>query len=93
MELDMESRKKAAFITQQGVNEWTRMPFGLTNAHISFQIGMSSVLRAMNWKSVLVYVDNIFIFSSTFHEHLLHLEQVFSKLEEENGNKCFNMRS
>ena len=84
MELDEDSRKKAAFITQQGVYEWTRMPFGLTNAPISFQTLMSSVLRTMNWKSVLVYVDDILIFSSTFDEHLLHLEQVFRKLEEAN---------
>ena len=75
MELDEESRKKAAFITQRGVYEWTRMPFGLTNAPISFQTLMSTVLRGLNWKSVLVYVDDILIFSNSFQEHLHHLQQ------------------
>ena len=84
MELDEGSRKKAAFITQRGVYEWTRMPFGLTNAPISFQTLMSSVLRDMNWKSVLVYVDDILIFSHSFQEHLAHLEQVFDRLREAN---------
>lgn len=84
MELDEESQKKAAFITQRGVYEWTRMPFGLTNAPISFQTLMSSVLRDLNWKSVLVYVDDILIFSHTFEDHLMHLKQVFSKLREAN---------
>ena len=65
MELEEESRKKAAFITQAGVYEWKRMPFGLTNSPISFQTLMSNVLRGLNWKSVLVYVDDILIFSRT----------------------------
>ena len=92
MELDEESRKKAAFITQRGVYEWTRMPFGLTNAPISFQTLMSTVLRGLNWKSVLVYVDDILIFSNSFQEHLHHLEQVFNRLREAKltlqPNKC-----
>ena len=62
MELDEESREKAAFITQRSVYECTRMPFGLTNAPISFQTLMSRVLRGLNWKSVLVYVDDVLKF-------------------------------
>ena len=84
MELDEESREKAAFITQRGVYEWTRMPFGLTNAPISFQTLMSRVLRGLNWKSVLVYVDDVLIFSKSFDEHLQHLEQVFQRLKQAN---------
>lgn len=84
MELDEESRKKSAFITQGGVYEWKRMPFGLTNSPISFQTLMSNVLRGLNWKSVLVYVDDILIFSRSFDEHLQHLAQVFDRLKNAN---------
>lgn len=84
MELDEDSRQKAAFITQGGVYEWKRMPFGLTNSPISFQTLMSNVLRGLNWKSVLVYVDDILIFSRSFDEHLTHLAQVFDRLNEAN---------
>lgn len=84
MELDEGSRQKAAFITQSGVYEWKRMPFGLQNSPISFQTLMSNVLRGLNWKSVLVYVDDILIFSKSFDEHLKHLGQVFDRLKEAN---------
>lgn len=84
MELDEGSRQKAAFITQSGVYEWKRMPFGLQNSPISFQTLMANVLRGLNWKSVLVYVDDILIFSSSFEEHLKHLDQVFKRLKEAN---------
>ena len=80
--MDPSSRHKAAFITHNGVYEWTRMPFGLKNAPMTFQMVMSQVLREMNWKFVLCYIDDILVFSSSFKEHLYHLELVFSKLRE-----------
>lgn len=79
-----ETRHKAAFITQNGIFEWTRMPFGLMNAPTSFQSLMMNVLRGLNWKSILVYVDDILVFSRDFKEHLVHLEQVFVRLREAN---------
>lgn len=72
------------FFTQGGVYEWKRMPFGLTNSPNSFQTLMSNVLRGLNWKSVLVYVDDILIFSRSFDEHLQHLAQVFDRLKNAN---------
>lgn len=62
-----------------GVHEWNHMPFGLKTFQMSFQMGMSQVLRNMNWQYVLVHVDDIFIFSSNFTEHLCHLGQVFNR--------------
>ena len=76
------SRHKAAFITQDGVYEWKRMPFGLMNAPISFQTLMSGVLRDTNFKSLLVYIDDVLIFSPDFSTHLRDLNQVFRKLRE-----------
>jgi len=56
------------------------MPFGLKNSPISFQNLMSDVLREMNWKYALCYIDDILIFSRTFEDHLVHLNAVFEKL-------------
>ena len=78
------SKHKAAFITQEGIFEWKRMPFGLMNAPISFQTVMTHILRGLNFKSCLVYVDDILVFSSSFEEHLKHLDQVFSRLRNAN---------
>ena len=82
--MDEETRHKAAFITQNGVYEWLRLPFGLRNAPVSFQQIMTQVLRGLNWKFVLVYVDDILVFSRSFEEHLGHLEQVFNRLRDAN---------
>lgn len=83
IELYEESRK-TTFLTQGGVYEWKTMPFGLTNSPISFQTLMSNVLRGLNWKSVLVYVNDILIFSRSFDEHLQHLAQVFDRFKNAN---------
>ena len=80
--MDPSTRHKAAFITHNGVYEWTRMPFGLKNVPMIFQMVMSQVLRELNWKHVLCYIDDILVFSSNFQEHLCHLDIVFSKLRE-----------
>ena len=54
------------------------------NAPISFQTVMTHILRGLNFKSCLVYVDDILVFSSSFEEHLKHLDQVFSRLRSAN---------
>ena len=72
--MDLSSCHKAAFITHNGVYEWTRMPFGLKNAPMTFQMVMSQVLREMNWKFVLCYIVDLLVFSNSFKEHLYHLE-------------------
>ena len=91
--MDSSTRHKAAFITHNGVYEWTRMPMGLKNSPMTFQMAMSQILREMNWKYVLCYLDYILVFSSNFKEHLYHLECVFSKLREAGltlkSKKCF----
>ena len=80
--LSEDSKSKAAFITYDGIFEFQTMPFGLSGAPSTFQHLMMRVLRGIAWKYVLCYVDDVIIFSSTFKEHINHLEEVFSRLRE-----------
>ena len=43
---------------------------------------MTHILRGLEWDICLVYIDDLIIFSRSFDEHLLHLEQVFKPLRE-----------
>ena len=58
------------------------MPMGLKGVPATFQRLMDFVLRGLHWKSVLVYLDDIILFSQTFAEHLEHLREVFHCLRQ-----------
>ncbi|CAI7879111.1 unnamed protein product [Closterium sp. NIES-54] len=58
------------------------MPFGLTNALSTFQLTMNRVFRDLLDKSVIVYLDDILIFSTTREQHLHDLDAVFMWLQE-----------
>ena len=68
------------------------MPFGLANTLRIFTRLMNEVLKDFFGKYVIVYLDNILIFSKTLEEHLIHIDKVFDKLREEkmliNLKKC-----
>ena len=79
---DPDTCHKAAFITHDGKYEWTRMPSGLKNSPMTFQTVMGHVLKDLNCKHVLCYIDDILVLSSSFQEHLQHLKLVFNKLRD-----------
>ncbi|GBG78224.1 hypothetical protein CBR_g26258 [Chara braunii] len=82
IEVDPSDQHNTAFKTRDGLYEFIVMPFGLTNAPATFQCLMDKVLRRqLNW-FVVVYLDDILIFSKTIEEHLNHLKEVLQVLKE-----------
>ena len=94
--LDDDARTKTAFTTHQGLFEFVRMPFGLCNVPATFQRVMQSVLAGLVWRSCFVYIDDIFIASPTFKQHLQHVEEMFDRLRKANlrlkPKKCCFLR-
>jgi len=58
------------------------MPMGLNNSVPVFERLMERVLSGITWKTCLVYLADIVIFSRTFENHFANLREVFERLKE-----------
>ena len=90
--LDPKCREYLAFSTPDGLKQWKVMPFGIANAPAAFQREMQRILKERLGVSVLVYIDDILIFSRNAEEHAEHVEWVLSQLRRHryyaNPDKC-----
>lgn len=77
-----EDQYKIAFQTHHGHYEYLVMPYGLTGAPATFQSIMNHVLAPLLRKCVVVFIDDILIYSKTYEEHIQHVQLVFQLLQE-----------
>ncbi len=87
-------RAKTAFTTPFGLFEYRRMPFGVCNGPSTFQRLMQAVMSDLVFQVLIVYLDDILLFSQTFEDHLERLEMVLKRLAETGlkvklGKFCF----
>ena len=76
-----ESIPWTAFTCPQGHYKWLVMPLGLKNAPALFQRKMQNIFNEYQ-EFILVYIDDVLVFSKTYKEHIAHLEAFFRKVEK-----------
>lgn len=82
VEVEEADKHKTAFVCPLGFFEFNRMPQGVTNAPSTFQRLMERCMGDINLKEVLVFLDDLIVFSETLEQHETRLLHVLSRLQE-----------
>ena len=75
-----DDQHKTSFVTPMGLFEYTRMPMGLSSAPATFQRLMQSTMSDFIFQFLLVYLDDLLVYSKTFDEHLAHLDRLLQRI-------------
>ena len=85
VEVAEADRDKTAFVTGMGHHlRYVTMPFGLCNAPSTFQRLMEKVLQGLLWRTAVVYLDDVVIYSRSLEDHYSHLEAVIQRFQQHN---------
>lgn len=90
VEVAEKDRAKTAFCTPFGLFEFNRMPFGLCQAPSTFQRLTERIFGDCRYQSVLLYLNDVIVFSSSIQQHLGRLEEVFSRLQKQGPEVTFS---
>jgi hypothetical protein len=77
-----DDQHKTAFITPMGLYEYTRMPFGLVSAPATFQRLMQTTMSDFLYSFLLVYLDDLLVYSKTFDDHIDHLDRLLQRIRD-----------
>ena len=73
---------KDCFSTRSSLYEYVTMPFGLLHASSTFDHCMELVLKGLQWKTLLIYLADVILFSKTVDYYLKQLDEMFCRLSE-----------
>ena len=91
-----EDRKKIAFTTKYGLFQHVKMGFGLCNAPAMFSRVINLVMKGLNWKTALAFLDYILVMGQIFDDHMGNFRQALEKFRQYqlkmNPKKCLFMQ-
>ena len=82
--LSPEAKEMVAFCTKSGVYTWKVLGMGLCGAPATFERLMEQVMDGLQWESLLVYLDDVIVFSADEETHLTRLDQMLSRMKQAN---------
>ena len=80
--VDEADKHKTAFITPFGLFQYERLPFGMSGASATIQRFMQCLFSEKLFEILLIYLDELLVFSEMFEEHLQHLDYVLTTIEK-----------